>query len=423
MIAVTVLLLVVLGALNVFNAVSNIRQAEFLLDDLGRQAVFFPRTDGQALPPPAASGAPEPALGIQAPPGSGVPEASDRGRRHGFLDEPMDDNMRMSALYFVVRLDSEGQVQNVDLRHIASVDKEEAEALASQAMENRRGYGRIGEMKYQLVETAADCQSLIFLDIGMQQRSVLRTAVLSVMAGILAWCAMLVLVWALSRRAIRPIAENMERQRQFVTDAGHGLKTPLAIILANAEAMELTGGETRYSRNIRSQVTRLSGLTQNLLTLARIDESSVPPDLTELPFSQLALESLEMFREPASLKNIRMEEQIPEGLCLRANRQQMSQLLSILLDNAVKYCPEGGRIALELRQEDKLVLRLRNTAPAEKVDVERIFDRCYRADSSRSRKSGGYGIGLSAAQAIVQLYKGQIQAAYEGDDIVFTVKL
>ena len=329
----------------------------------------------------------------------------------------------MSALYFVVRLDSEDQVQSVDLRRISSVDKEEAEALATQAMENSRGYGRIGEMKYQLVETAADCQSLIFLDIGMQQRSVLRTAVLSVMAGILAWCAMLVLVWALSRRAIRPIAENMERQRQFVTDAGHELKTPLAIILANTEAMELTGGETRYSRNIRSQVTRLSGLTQNLLTLARIDESSVPPDLTELPFSQLALESLEMFREPASLKNIRMEEQIPEGLCLRADRQQMSQLLSILLDNAVKYCPEGGRIALELRQEDKLVLRLRNTAPAEKVDVERIFDRFYRADSSRSRKSGGYGIGLSAAQAIVQLYKGQIQAAYEGDDIVFTVKL
>ena len=395
MIAVTVLLALLLGGLNLANALTQLHQSDRMLQSLAMQEGFgpSPRFDG------------------------------DFPGRPGLFREDLNEDSRMSALYFVVRLDSEGQVQNVDLRHIASVDKEEAEALATQAMENSRGYGRIGEMKYQLVETAADCQSLIFLDIGMQQRSVLRTAVLSVMAGILAWCAMLVLVWALSRRAIRPIAENMERQRQFVTDAGHELKTPLAIILANTEAMELTGGETRYSRNIRSQVTRLSGLTQNLLTLARIDESSVPPDLTELPFSQLALESLEMFREPASLKNIRMEEEIPEGLCLRANRQQMSQLLSILLDNAVKYCPEGGRIALELRQEDKLVLRLRNTAPAEKVDVERIFDRFYRADSSRSRKSGGYGIGLSAAQAIVQLYKGQLRAAYEGDDIVFTVKL
>ena len=400
MIAVTVLLLTVLGLINGVNALSQSRQSQRLLTSLAMQEGFGP--------------APRPEEG----PFPGGPR-EDRG---GFFQEPLTEDSRMAALYFAVRLDAEDRVLDVDLRRIASVTEEEAAALALQTLSGR-GYGRLGSYRFQIVEPAEGFHTVLFLDVSQQLRAVRRIAALSALAGLLAWCAMLVLVRALSRRTIRPIAENMQRQRQFVTDAGHELKTPLAIIQANVDAMELTGGESKYSRNIRSQTVRLSGLMQNLLTLARMDESSAPPDVEELSLSQLTAEQLESFRAPAELRQLGLEADIQEGVTVLASRQQMAQLLSTLLDNAVKYCAEGGRIALSLRREDRAVLRLRNTVGDEDVDVERLFDRFYRADSARSQKSGGYGIGLSAAQAIVRLHKGELSAARDGVDIVFTVQL
>ena len=395
MIAVTVLLAVLLGVINAANAVSQNAESERLLQSLAMMEGFGPAPLQEQLP----------------------------NERRGFLQEPMSEDRRMAALYFTVRLDSEGAVQSVDLRRIASVDEEEAAALALQAVSENKGCGRLDSYRYQIVEPADESRTVIFLDVSTQRLNVLRVAALSALAGLAAWCAMLALVRALSRRAIRPIAENMERQRQFVTDAGHELKTPLAIIQANLDAMELTGGESKYSRNIRSQTRRLSSLMQNLLTLARIDDNSVPLDLEPVDLSTLAAEQLEMFRAPAELKGLSLSSEIAPGVTVRANRAQMAQLVSTLLDNAVKYCPEGGSLSLRLQGGDKAVLTLKNTVSAP-VDTARIFDRFYRADASRSQKSGGFGIGLSAAQAIVSLHKGSIAAAMEGEDaVVFTVKL
>ncbi len=395
MIAVTVLLTVLLGAINVFNAVSQNSESDRLLQFLAMQEGFGPAPAPEDLP---------------------------EGRR-AFWQEPMTEDRRMAALYFSVRFDEEGAVKSVDLRHIASVDEEAAAALAERALADGRAYGRLDSYRFQIVEPAPDRQTVIFLDVSSQRHNVLRVAALSALAGLLAWCAMLVLVMALSRRAIRPIAENMERQRQFVTDAGHELKTPLAIIRANLDAMELTGGESKYSRNIRSQALRLSDLMQNLLTLARIDENSVPVDLSDVDLSALAAEELEMFREPAELKKLTLSADIASGVGIRANRGQIAQLLSTLLDNAVKYSPEGGEIRLSLRGGDKAELRLANTVAAP-VDTARIFDRFYRSDASRNQKSGGFGIGLSAAAAIVRLHKGSIRADMEGEHtLIFTVRL
>ena len=396
MIAVTVLLAVLLGAINAVNAVSQVSESNRLLEMIAASEGFGP----------------VPLFDEEEPDG-----------RRGFWQEPLTEDRRMSALSFAVRYDSEGAVKSTDLRHIASVGEEEVASLAQQALESGKSAGRLLNYRYRIVEPAPDCRTVVFLDVSQQRHNVLRVAALSALAGLLAWCAMLVLVTALSRRAIRPIAENMERQRQFVTDAGHELKTPLAIIQANLDAMELMGGESKYSRNIRSQTQRLSGLMQNLLTLARIDENSVAMDLAAVDLSALAGEQLEMFRAPAELKKLALSSEIVPGVTVQANRAQLAQLVSTLLDNAVKYCPEGGAITLTLKGGDKAVLTLRNTVSAP-VDTARIFDRFYRADSSRNQKSGGFGIGLSAAEAIVRLHKGSISANMDGDDaVVFTVKL
>lgn len=394
MIAVTVLLLVLLGAINAFNAVSSNAESGALLGMLASIESFGP---GQP------------------------PEAPQR--RNGLFGRDMNEDDRMAALTFAVRFDGEGALESMNLERISSVDETEAEALGRKALESGKTNGRLQSYRFQIVQPAAACHTVVFLDVTQSVRGQLRVAALSALLGLLAWLAMLALVSLLSRRAIRPIAENIERQRQFVTDAGHELKTPLAIILANLDALELCGGESKYSRNIRAQAQRLSTLMQNLLTLARLDENSAPPDLAPLDLSQLTRECGEMFRAPAELRRLSFSMQLQDGVHITGSRTLLTQLISTLLDNAVKYCAEGGSIRVGLRQEDRAVLRIENTVGEERPELNRLFDRFYRADSSRNQKKGGFGIGLSAAQTIVRLHKGELSAHYEGDMIVFVIKL
>ena len=396
MIAVTVLLVLLLGGINLFNAISVSRESDELMDLLCAREDFGPAPMG-------------PSFGEEP--------------QDGVFGRSPDEDDRRSALSFTVRFDGEGTLLGVDLGNLSSLTEAEAEALGRQALESGQTEGRLDARRYRIVTPAPDHRTVVFLDLSRQRHELLRIGAFSALGGLAAWCAMLVLVRFLGKLAIRPVAENVQRQRQFVTDAGHELKTPLAIIQANAEALELTAGESKYSRNIRAQVARLTDLTRNLLTLARFDEDGAAPSLTELDLSSLAAEGVESFRAPAEQKGLRLTADIAPNVTVLADREQMKQLLSILLDNAVKYCAPGGEIALALRREDRATLRLSNTVTDQSADPARLFDRFYRPDASRSRETGGYGIGLSAAQAIVRLHKGSLEAAYEGDRMVFTLRL
>lgn len=391
MIAVSVLLLVLLGAINAVNALTNLRESQELLTVLvetetGRGPQMLPMERG----------------------GRGIWESS-----------PTEDS-RMSARFFTVETDCDGKVLHIDLGRIASITEDDAEALYESV--SGRTSGHSGNFRFQTV-TRDSGGVTVFLDVSQQRGAVLRVAVLSLLAGAVGWGLMLLFVMFLSKKAIEPIAENMARQKRFVTDAGHELKTPLAIILANTEAMELRQGENKYTRNIRDQVQRLSGLTQNLLTLARADESQTVINAEDFSLSELAAESVRPFREPAELKQLSLSSEIEPGIHVHANRQQIGQLLSILLDNAVKYTPEDGHIEVLLKKEGKAVLQVKNTVADTNIPAERLFDRFYRADSARTQKSGGYGIGLSAARAIAEQHKGSLTATYESDKIVFTLRI
>ncbi len=429
MTAVTVLLLVVLGALNISNAISNSKQAERTLDELSGQfgAGIF---NGDIPPEPISGQNFGQPVGPMGDPSGNPPDISPsdfepqpdsqalslEGRPfRGFLQEPMGENLRLSSLYFTVLLDGQGQIISTDVSHIASVSEEEAVELAL-TLNNDRRKGSVASYRYKIYATPEGNSRVIFLDTGARRVSVMRVLMLSALLGLISWLLMLVLVKALSRRAILPIAENMERQRQFVTDAGHELKTPLAIILANVDAMELRSEENKYSRNIRAQALRLSDLMKNLLTLARMDEHSVLDHSSVFDFSSLCGESFEMFREPAVLKKISFHTDLLSGISVRGDRNMLEQLCSILGDNAVKYCPEGGEISVTLRPEGRgCCLRVANTV-TEAPDAARLFDRFYRSDSSRNQKSGGFGIGLSAAQAIVRLHNAEISAELNDDN-------
>ena len=446
MIAITVLLVVTLGAVNVFN-ISRLQNEmnntlTMLVENDGMRPgdnagnpQLATMTDGMQEPP-AANGTDQNQMEV--PDGVIVPdveptdnqpeppEARDDKRPNLFNPEISED-MAMAARYFLVRFDMDGQIIYTDVNNISSVDEETANAYASEVYVSGKTSGKKEEFRYR-VQASKDGRgtNIVFLNVSSDRQSMLAVMLISSLIFVVGWGLMLLLVIALSKRAIRPIAENLEKQKQFVTDAGHEIKTPLAIILANTEAMELHNGESKWSKNIRKQTERLSGLMKNLLTLARMEEGTAPVVMADLDMSKLTKEVADSFAESAKLKQIKLQTKIASDIKLQANREEMTQLLTILLDNAVKYSVEQADIVLTLAKRGKEVtLCCENTCgKLPDVEADRLFDRFYRSDAARTQKSGGYGIGLSVARAIVQNHKGKITAEYkEGNRIVFKVEL
>ena len=330
----------------------------------------------------------------------------------------------MAVRYFMVLYDADGGIESADTGSIYSVTDEEAEEYGRQVIAGGRQSGIIGNFMYFLKDNE-DGKTAAFVDVSSQISSILSVIVISLIIAAIAWILMFIFVSVLSHRAIAPIAENIVRQKQFVTNAGHELKTPLAIIMANTEALELFNGESKWTRNIKAQTVRLNDLMQNLLTLSKMDEADLNLPMQDFDLGELVREAAAPFEEPAREKGLALSVEAPE-IMVKANRDSMGQLIGILLDNAVKYTPKGGEISVTaLREGNSVILREQNTVDPKDVEEnpERLFDRFYRRDEARTQKKGGYGIGLSAARAIAAANGAQISAAYREQNIVFTVKL
>ena len=375
----------------------------------------------------------------------------DRESKGGFLHHRMSMDEILSARFFAVWLDGEGQIILTDTSRIYAVSEDGACEMARAIVSLGKNTGVYRGFRYMIadkdcslpadvkaeasqpVETGVSADRILLaLDISSDRGDMLRILGISFLIAALCWAAMLVPVHALAKRAIAPTAMSIERQKQFVTNAGHELKTPLAIIQANTEALELYKGESKWTRNIRAQTIRLNGLMQNLLTLSKMDENSLILEKKSFALDLLAGEVWEDFAEPASGRKLSVQFGKEEGreLNVLANRESIAQLLSILFDNAVKYTPRGGQIEVQISSGAELVTLIQsNTVTQEEEenlragDPERLFERFYRTDSDRSRKKGGSGIGLSAARAIAGANNGTIRADLDRGRIVFRVSL
>lgn len=398
MLAITILLVAVLGGINIFNTVSSNKQTDKLLSTLAE-------VENSAIT-------------------MMLPEVHSSW---DIFSAVVTQDDTLGAIYFVVREDVFGKIRTVDTTHISSVNVQEAQNYVKQIQGVKSKTGNLGRFKYMVMPTVGNLgKTYIFLDVTKQITNVWQVALLSVGVGILCWIGMLLLVVLLSKRAIKPIAANMERQKQFVTDAGHEIKTPLAIIMANTDAMELHFGENKYSKNIRSQIFRLKDLTQDLLTLAKMEESTDKKIKENFSITLLLEEGLTQFEESIAAKGISLYKNIQSDLSINSGREQVQRLFSILLDNATKYVSENGRIEVYLSQTSKHInFVVANTADnLENLQVDKLFDRFYRGDDARTQKNGGYGIGLSAAKAIVQTLKGSITVQKQDvNKIIFVVKL
>lgn len=477
MLAVTLLLLTLVGAINILNAVSVTRRQGRILEmlcetdahpelrsgepDEGRAGTgFHPAGPGFGKAEPGREDSSAWSSGeVPAMNGDRIDRRRDGGG-FGLFGRNLSVDNALSARFFAVWFDEQGAVLRTDVSRIFAVDEEEAEETACRMIGTGRKQGTMDGFRFlvrqpqqtgeQTESRAAGADSgsseeyaesvpdtseetlLVAMDISADRDGILTVLGISVLIAALCWIAMLWPVRLLARRAIAPTATGIERQKQFVTNAGHELKTPLAIIQANTEALELFNGENKWTRNIKAQTVRLNGLMQNLLTLSRMDETGLHMELKPFPFAGLVREVWENFAASAEARNISVQlEPGDESLSALGNRDSLAQLLSILFDNAVKYTPRGGQILIRTGTgRDQVVFTQSNTLSPQsredgtlREDPERLFDRFYRADADRSRKKGGYGIGLSAAKAIASANQGSIHAAYEEDRLVFTVVL
>ena len=337
-----------------------------------------------------------------------------------------DRDFRGGGGHYFLSVNSEGEITDVEARGVWEADCDGARAVAEEALASGAAAGRVGDFRYLLRPAEDGGARMALMDTSMQTRmlaALLRTA------GLIFLCclgALFLILLPVSAQVVRSYAANMERQKQFITNAGHEIKTPVAIIMSNVDALELIQGESRWSRNIRGQTERLSALLKRLLFMARIDESSFALQAESLELEALIRAELAPYEEPMRERNMRFECALCGPIQMRGNREYLQQLMHMLLDNAVRYANPGGEISLRLeRRRRHARIQLFNTVDAlPDCPPGALFDRFYRGDPARTQSCGGYGVGLSAARAIAEMHRGRIDCEYEGaQGIRFTVEL
>ena len=327
--------------------------------------------------------------------------------------------------YVVVRLTGQREVAEVDMEHIAALDREKVIQQVEQILDGGKSSGYSGYYRYQVFDDGEEGQTIVVLDCFLQLQAANNVLRLTLLASLACIAIVFLLLVFLSRRVVRPFAENLEKQRRFVTDASHKLKTPLAIISANTGLLEASLGENRWLASTQVQVSRLDRLIGHLVELARTEEALTEEELQPVDLSGVVAGQIEDYRLLAQTSGKELESDVAPGVTVRGAADNLKRLCTLLLDNAVKYCDSGGTIRLTLAQRGRwAVLSIANPcAGLDPVQLPRLFDRFYRADASRSRDTGGYGIGLSTARAIVQRHRGRLTAKSEDGLVVFTARL
>lgn len=342
--------------------------------------------------------------------------------------DPSDSNFQVTpetpfeTRYFIVELTAQKEIRSVDLEHIAALDRQTVVDTISQIIDagTERGYAEY--YRFGVFPDEAGGSTVIVLDCFLQLQAannMLRITIIIFLACILIVFALLLF---LSKRAIRPFADNLERQRQFVTDASHELKTPLAVLSADMGLLEDTYGEDKWLESAKSQITRLDRLIKNLVELARTEETITEDTMEVFSVSEIAQANVDAFQPLAEADGKLLTAEIADGISLKGVQDNFFRLFSILLDNAVKYCDPAGTIRLcVLTRGRNIYISISNPCiGVDTAQLPRYFDRFYRADSSRARSTGGYGIGLSTARAIVTRHKGRISNHYVDGIITFT---
>lgn len=353
-----------------------------------------------------------------------------QGPRGADFDAARAIEMPFETRYFTVRLDADGNILSTDVDHIAAISSEDAESYAASAFSSDKTKGYLDGYKFADNVQDNGVTLIVFLDCNSSFSNLTQLFRISILIAGITLVLMLVLVEALSGNAVAPVVESLDKQKQFISDAGHELKTPLSVISANVDVLELTGEKNEWTKSIRNQVGRMTALVTNMLTLSRMDEAKWKDLFSRVNFSKIAQSTADTFRVVAKSREKQYTISIQEDLHVFGEQRALEQLCTLLLDNAMKYSSEHGSIVISLTEDHKKArLEVSNTCDEiPSGNLDRLFDRFYRADSSRTRipansgsttaTAGGFGIGLSAAREICESHGGEIRAVHDAEHII-----
>ena len=333
--------------------------------------------------------------------------------------------------YFSVVYKEDKTLYSTNLDHLSNLSKEQALSYANKVIKDSRSSGvfKVGSQFYSY-QITQDSKTKRYLLVVLDSTNYLESRNdffwLSIQLCFYSFIFFVLVVSGFSNFAIRPYIKNYENQKRFITNAGHELKTPLAIISANTELQELMTGENEWTESTKDQVKRLSNLINQMVVLARLEEQ---PDVTlvDVNFSEVVKKVAGNFKSVIEKAGKKYEIKLQEDIHVKATEDELYELVSILIDNACKYCDEDGQIFVTLtkaKRGTRARLTVANSyADGKNVDYSRFFDRFYREDESHNQKQPGYGIGLSMAESLVRIFKGRIWVSYKKGLIGFTVLL
>lgn len=379
-------------------------------------------------------------------------------KRHGISPESQFDTR-----YFTVTINSNGEVENIDTSKIASVSSENAAEYAKKLWKSgKKGDGKSGFAESCKYLTVDEDGSTMYIFLSCQRElSTIKTYILaSVGISVFGLVVVFVMIYFFSGKILKPVSESYEKQKRFITDASHEIKTPLTIIDANTEVIEMMEGENEWTSSTRKQVARLTSLTEKLVFLSRMDEEATKLEMLEFSLTDAILDTAEPFKTVARTKGKKLTIDVTDGILYTGDEKTIRQLISILLDNAMKYsgCSSASfeksninkanlnkttqtqndcvttinpapeiEISLKPSGKNRIITvwnTVDETANIKKGRQDMLFERFYRTDTSHNSKTGGFGIGLSAAYAIVKAHKGKITAeSKDGRSIKFTIVL
>lgn len=330
---------------------------------------------------------------------------------YGHFDDGISPEVKFESRYFVVSFDGDGNVASSDTKHVFAISEEDSIKIAKQIYEGSSDRGFYRNYRYAKISLNG-YNAVMCLDVYNGLSSANYFLIVSLSASFIGWITVFIIVLAFSKRIIAPVSKSYERQKRFISDAGHEIKTPLAIIEADIGVMEINDGENEWLDDIKTQVRRLAKLTNDLIHLSKLDEGKDSLKFIDFSVSDLAKETVTSFSGLATINNKKLEANIKPNLTLKGDAESIRELLTILLDNAIKYSTGDGNIVLEINKKNgHITIDAVNSAKGlSKENAEHLFDRFYRVDNSRNSETGGHGIGLSMAKAIVNAHNGKITA-------------
>ena len=333
--------------------------------------------------------------------------------------------------YFAVMIDESHRVHVINDNNVYKVNNSKIQNITRAALENgdKSGVVALGQNQYdfRVAKNSTGETMIVFLNetlIFNRFWLLFRVALVLGLGALIVFALVLILV---SGKAIKPTVDAYHKQQEFITNAGHELKTPLAVISANTEMEEMLGNNSEWNESNKEQVAKLTKLINRLISLARTGEMG-ELTLSKIDFSKIVEETTKDFKLVMKKNDLVYQVSVREGLNVLAEKHTLAEIVNILLDNAQKYCDPHGKIQVKLTKGGTLskyaVLRVENTYREGKgKDYSHFFDRFYRDDKSHNSKKGGFGIGLAMAQELVEAFHGKISAHHKCDDIVFTVSL